>query len=465
MRAREFLREAVLSGSTITSWPGYLEKLLNSTNISLGAQGEKGQNLALRPESQEVVQQAIDYFRTNAITPADAKHLSGLPITFTDGTTATLGQIFKSAELKGTSEERAEIRSKGLVAEALLGVAMYAKLIARGGELTEQVTDQDVWSIVDRINPQGAETLTDSVNDVNNKVSDNINLEINLAIDVQHLLTDPKYRPMFIDTVSSWVKYVNDSLAQRYSDALYKNNRPDSITIKLAGLEGGKVDVLINVLNAKGQATRKMDQVKLSVKLSDSLIGQVARGKTFDEVYDNLENLFSPLGVKLAGKKKAIVNAAMKSGVQNQFVNAMSIAYKEAVADLKKIAKTPAGDAKLAERVSELLSWHATNNDPDVQVIEKLPGADYRILNYKDLKTVFKKNNINIAVEYQATASSKMVGAEIPRILIYDKNNPTKSGRLLEIRFRARGNYANHIIEPGPLLKELAAYNRFTKSN
>ena len=463
MRAREFLSEAKLAGSTVTSWPGYLEKLLNSTSISLGAQGEIAQNLELRPESKDVVQQSIDYFKTNPITADDARYLSSLSITFTDGTNATLGQIFKSAELKGTSAERAEVRSKGLVAEALLGVAMYAKLVARGGDLTEQITDQDVWTIVDRINPQGSETLTDSVNDVNNKVSDNINLEINLAIDVQHLLTNKQYRPMFLDTVSSWVSYVNSSLAQRYSDALYKNNRPDNVTIKLAGIEGGKVDVLINVLNGKGQATRKMDQVRLSVKLSDSLIGQVARGKTFDEVYDNLENLFGPLGVKLSGKKKAIVNAAMASGVQNQFINAMPIAYKEAVADLKKIAKTPAGDAKLAERVSGLLSWHATNDDPTVQVIEKLPGADYRILNYKDLKTVFKKNNINIAVEYQATASSKMVGAEVPRILIYDKNNPSRSGRLLEIRFRARGNYANHIIEPGPLLKELAAYNRFTK--
>lgn len=464
MRFNEFktLSETALAGSTVTSWPGYLQKLLTSTTIALGNQGEKAQNLTLDPQSKNAIQSFINHFSTNPILPGDAKILSNFQVAFTDGSTAKLGDIFKSAELKGTTAERAEVRSKGLVAEALLGVAMYAKLIARGGSLVEKITDQDVWSIVDRIKPQGAETLKDAVNDVNNQVADNINLEIVLAQDVQHLLTNKQYRPMFLDTVSSWVAYVNSSLAQRYADALYKNNRPDGVTIRLAGIEGGKVDVLINVLNPQGQATRKMEQVKLSVKLSDSLIGQVARGKNFEEVYTNLEDLFGPLGVKLQGKKAAILKAAMASG-QQQYIDAMPIAYKEAVKDLKAISKTPSGDAKLAERISELLNWHATNNDPEIQVIEKLPGADYRILNYRDLKTVFKKHNINITVDYFAGASSKVPGKEVPQILIYDKSNPKPSGRLLEIRFRFRGNYANHIIEPGPLLKELAAYNRYSK--
>lgn len=464
MRAREFLYEATLSGSTPTSWPGYVEKLINSTTISVGEQGEKAQNLSLDDVSKGRLQTILAHLKSNPITPADAKVIANTVVTFGDGSSAKLGHIFKSAELKGTTTERAEVRSKGLVAEALLGVAMYAKLIARGGDMTDPITSQDVWNIVDRIKSDGTDVVTDTVSDANNKISDNINLEVTLAVDVQHLLTNRQYRPMFLDTVASWVNYVNDSLAQRYSDSLYKNNRPDSVTIRLAGKEGGKVDVLINVLNKDGQPTRRLEQVKLSVKLSDSLIGQQARGKTFDEVYDNLEKLFEPLGVNLSSKKSAIIKAAMASGVQQQFIDAMPIAYREAVKDLTKLAKTTSGDAKLAERVASLLSWHATNNDAEIQVIEKLSGSDYRILNYNDLKSAFVKNNINIVAQYIPSASGKLPGKEVPRILIYDKNNSSPSGRLLEIRFRTRGTYANHIIEPGPLLKEIAAYNRYTKN-
>jgi hypothetical protein len=86
------------------------------------------------------------------------------------------------------------------------------------------------------------------------------------------------------------------------------------------------------------------------------------------------------------------------------------------------------------------------------------------LLNYKGLKQVFAKNNIDVAIDYSAGVSSKIQEGSMPRIIFYDKNTPGKAGKLVEIRYRARGNYANHIIEPGSLLKELAAYNRFKKS-
>jgi len=38
-----------------------------------------------------------------------------------------------------------------------------------------------------------------------------------------------------------------------------------------------------------------------------------------------------------------------------------------------------------------------------------------------------------------------------------------KNSILMEIRYRTRGNYANHIIQPGPVIKELATYKRYRK--
>lgn len=357
-------------------------------------------------------------------------------------------------------------RVRGLVAEALLGVAMYAKLIARGGELTAQITDADIWNIVDRIKPQGEDRLMDEVQDRNNLASDHILLAISLATDIQHFLTDPSNRQLFANEVANWVSYANSSLAQLYADRLYTNNRPDSITILLQGKEGGKIDVAVNVLDPQGRPTRKLEQVKLSVKLSSSLIGQAPRGKTADEVYTNLVELFKPLGVDLSGLKKEIEDAAISSGINQQFIDAVIIGYKEAAAQLIKASTSKSEDANLANRVANLADKHATGND-SIQVIEAGSDGNYRLLNYKGLKKVFAEYKINIAVEYISGTSSKIINKEIPMIRIFNSNDPTSNGLLVEIRFRARGGtsttYANHIIIPGPLLKELAAFKRFRK--
>jgi hypothetical protein len=463
MRAVDFLTEATLSsGTTYTSWPTYLQGLLTG-NISLGSSGEKAQGLILDDESKNVVRTLAAGVNTAKDQRAYASQIANTVVTFTDGSRAKISQIFKSPGLKGSTEETPKIqtRSAGLVAEGLLGIAMYAKLTARGGDLTADVVPDDVWNIVDRIKPEGVDTLVDNVKDINNKVADSINLVITLAVDVQEVLTNPKYRSMFTEKVKSWCNYVNADLSQKYADTLYKNNRPDNVTIRLAGKEGGKVDVLINVLDKEGNPTRRMEQVKLSVKLSDSLIGQQARGKSHEEVYDNLEKLFEPLGVDLSLKKNKILKAALLSGVHNQFIGAMSIAYKEAADQLTKLTKGEKNDVSLASKIAALTDYHATANDPEIQVIEQTPGGDYRLLNYKGLKKIFEKNNIDVTLKYTEGTSSKVQGAVMPSIVFYDKNNASRQGKLVEIRFRARGNYANHIIEPGPLLKELAAYNRF----
>jgi hypothetical protein len=377
--------------------------------------------------------------------------------------------LVKHYETKAGEESKAKFSAsvKGLVAEALLGVAMYAKLVARGGDLTAQINETDIWTIVDRVKPKGDDEVGDSVTDRNSKISDHISISIKMRTDVQAVFTNPQFRPAFADQVASWIKYANSDLGQRYADALYKNNRPDNISILLAGKAGEKMDVAINVLNAQGQATRKHEQVKLSVKLSDGLIGQQGRGDNPQEVYDNLVKLFGPLGVMLEDKKVDIMIAAKKSGLKQQFVPAMSIAYQEAWEQLLSILELPEGDAELASRVAKLADSHATKNDPTMQVIETHGKGDYRLLNYKGLAQLFTEQNINITCELTYGTSTKTGGAKTPSLMFFDKNNPGPDGRLVNIRVRGRGgegkNYANNIIEPLKLMKELAAFKRFRK--
>jgi hypothetical protein len=461
MRFFEFntLNEATLdSSTTATSWPTYLQGLLKG-NISLGTKGETEQGLSLDIASNGIVQQLISNFSKAPNKVEYGKTIANTNLTFDNGSSAKIKQIFKSSALKGSTDDapKLQTRTAGLVAEGLLGVAMFAKLTARSGNLTEDITSKDVWDVVSRIRSDDNGVLTDTVSDVNNAVSDSINLVVQLNADIKEALTSPSYRPLFEDKVTSWVNYANSDLSQKYADILYKNNRPDNITIRLEGVSGGKVDVVINVLDKDGHPTKKLEQVKLSVKLSDSLIGQQARGKTHEEVYENLQKLFEPLDVDISSIKDKILKAALASGIQNQFAGAMELAYSTAAKQLTAMSN----DASLASKVAKLTDYHATANDPQIQVIEQTPDADYRLLNYKGLKQVFEKNNIDLEVKYVAGASSKIEEGVMPRILFYDRNNQTRTGKLLEIRYRARGNYANHIIEPGPLLKELAAYRKF----
>ena len=364
--------------------------------------------------------------------------------------------------------EKLSTRSKGLVAEALLGVAMYAKLIARGGDLISPISSQDVWNIVDKIKPSGEDRLEDTVNDRSHKVSDKIHLAITLATDVQHLLTDKQHRGSFRNEVDNWVNYANSALAQKYADVLYKNDRPDNVTIMLAGKEGGKLDVGINVLDAEGHATSKFKQVKLSVKLSDGLIGQVGRGGDPVEAYNNLVQLFSPLGVDLSPSKDAIIAAAIESGVKKQFIGGMNVAYEEAYRQLKALTGTPEGDAELALRLARLADHHATGNDPHIQVIEAGDTGNFRLLNYKGLHQSLAQQGRNIDVDLRWGSSSKIPGEKTPALRFYDVNNSGPKGRLIEIRIRGRGGYgkeyANNIIEPLSLMKDLAAFKRFRKS-
>ena len=356
---------------------------------------------------------------------------------------------------------------KGLVAEALLGVAMYAKLTARGGDLTAHIVPEDIWAVVDRVKPTGDDEIGDSVKDRKSKVSDHIALIIKMRTDVQHVFTDPQFRPSFHEEVASWIKYANSSLAQRYADVLYKNQRPDNITILLAGKAGEKLDVAINVLDSKGRPTSQLQQVKLSVKLSDGLMGQAPRGDNPEEVYDNLSNLFAPLGVSLEHKKNEIIASAQKHGIKQQFVPAAAIGYTEAYQQLMSVLQMPEGDAAVAEKLAQFADSHATANDPTMHVIEKYGKGDYRLLNYKGLAQVFQEQNINITCSLDFGTSSKTGGAKTPTLTFYDSNNPGPSGRLMKMWVRGRGGegkeYANTVIEPGRLMKDLAAFRRHRK--
>ena len=59
MRAKEFLSEATLAGTSADSWPKYLQYMLTATNLALGNNGELVSGLRLDPNGKRVVQNLI----------------------------------------------------------------------------------------------------------------------------------------------------------------------------------------------------------------------------------------------------------------------------------------------------------------------------------------------------------------------------------------------------------------------
>lgn len=494
MRAREFLSEAGLGQRELRldKHGGlYLDNLIKAASqgpiqVSPEYQADYGTVVTLHPSTID----ELKAYKAGGPFPNKPK------LNFINTNTNQLqqipwGAIFKSADIKG---REFQVRTKGLVNEALLGIAMYAKLTARGGPKTGTISAQEVWDVVDQIQNQSPQTIQLNVNDVNNQVSDNIYLKMAVAVDVLNVLLNQNYRAVFKGYLNSILNYVNSDLAQLYSDKLYKNNRPDNITIEMVGGAGGKIDVKINVLDPSGKATSKKQQLALSVKMSNALIGQKARGTNVQEVFDNLQNLFEPLGVNLQGTSSDIINAAAQSGIKNQFSQGVNIAYGEAYTQLKAILSNTNGDAILTANLAKFLKQHSTGDDDGVHVIE-LGEVNYRLLSYGNLKDFYKHFNINIDVIYNQGTTQKYPGQIFPSLTFFDKNSNfsdsdkkdskekniktskekgidessnvrekiPSSSILVTIRYRARGDYANHIVEPGDLIKEIAAYRRFRK--
>lgn len=483
MRAREFLSEAGLIPSELSlSKHGglYLDNLIKAASqgpiqVSPKYQADYGTSVTLDPSTID----ELNAYKVGGPFPKKAK-LNVINTSTNQPQQIPWGAIFKSTDIKG---REFQVRTKGLVNEVLLGIAMYAKLTARGGLKTETIGDQEVWNVVNQIQNQSSQTIQLTVNDVNNQVSDNIHLKMAVTQDVLNVLLNQNYRVVFKGYLNSILNYVNSDLAQLYADKLYKNNRPDNVTIEMVGGEGGKIDVKINVLDPSGKSTSKKEQLALSVKMSHALIGQKARGKNAQEVFDNLQNLFEPLGVKFTDPQ-SIITAAAESGIKNQFSQGVNMAYGEAYTQLKNILSKPKGDTIVTANLAKFLDQHSTGGDISVHIIE-LGETDYRLLSYKNLKNDFKTFNINIDVIYNQGSVEKYPGQIFPSLTFYNKNlgsNNTEipqeknldgtsnekkiipsSAILVKIRYRRRGTYANHIVEPGDLIKELAAYRKFKK--
>jgi hypothetical protein len=228
---------------------------------------------------------------------------------------------------------------------------------------------------------------------------------------------------------------------------------------------GGKIDVLINVLDQAGQATRKLEQVKYSVKLSKGILGQVARGKTSEEVYQNLEKLFQPLGVDLSSVKQNVVDQSNASGVQTQYAGGMQVGYEEAYNQLNSLLSNKINgveqNSKFISDLCNFINIHSSKNDPSIQTIQVDETGKFVILNYNQLYKEIKRRNIEIEVAL-TDSFNKERNISLPIITFYDQSQGNnQKGKLVEIRFRFRGNYANHAVIPGKLLKDLATYKRF----
>ncbi len=279
MRFSEFkLTEAVLRGSSSTSWPGYLRNMLSAGSLSLGASGEKAKGLILTPESKAVIEElakelAVE-LQTNGNLELIKSKIESTELEFTNGTTAPIKAVFKSPELRsGAADVKTGARTTkywndGEVAETFLGVALFARFKSK-----KEITADQVYSEFKKLKPTPGGFM------MKGKRGDNpiemlaINKPANNQVIDEISSNLPKFKREYpeasvelLKLIDASVAYVNQS--SKVFEAIAKaDNEPnaDKVIIKTDGVSdqtGTKADLHLNVGDYETLLSLKANYVK-----------------------------------------------------------------------------------------------------------------------------------------------------------------------------------------------------------
>lgn len=274
MRARQFLPEANLQGTSSASWLGYLKNMLTAPEIAIGINGEKDGGLQLTADSKKTIKGFIDAIEQKGEDPQSIKGaIENTSLTFNNGKKAYLiKQIFKSPEIKSGSgsEEGTEKKywNDGEVAETFLGAALFARFQSTGSiDVNDVITVlSSATAVPGGFEAEGARgnnpvTLRAINKPQNNDVVDqyiNSNAELSKKF--------PKAVGGLTTALNSCVAYVNES--NKVAEAIAEieaNPEKESIEVKTDGVsdqKGTKADLTLKIGNKVRLLSLKVNAVK-----------------------------------------------------------------------------------------------------------------------------------------------------------------------------------------------------------
>jgi len=338
--------------------------------------------------------------------------------------------------------------NKGDTAEALLGGAMFAKLLNRHhGSIGEIDTDQ-VWNIFDNLKPVSGDDYMVHSKDLGG-ATDTVWFRLKVKNTVKTALKDPTMRKKLTLWLQSPVNYVNSPAGTEYAEEFYKNGTPDELGVISDGLSAQgdkKTDVYTAVKDPKTNTVKK-ELLPTSLKAGAEQFAQHSGGK-----WSAMTDMFTHLGVTFPVTKGNDI-AKDYEGLQGKGkqVEAAARVYEKAAKMINAQFKAPADEAKFVRTVAHALRYWATNDDDNVQVVSFGSRGAYDVLQFKIDKLIPVMKRLQLRAE-------AVTSGDNPKLIIKDEKT---GGVLFHLRTYLQTKkdgtkYQRNIIEKGPLLAMVA---------
>lgn len=272
MRAREFLKEAILAKTSSTSWKNYLTNMLTASELAVGEQGEKASGLQLKPSAKREIKKLL-----SALDTTDPIKLSSTIentiLNFEGGESYPIKYIHKSAEIKSGASGTASGSDKkywneGEVAETFLGAALFARFQSKGA-----ITTDTVKQVVKRFKatPEGFTSSAKRGSDPVQMIA--YNKPQNNQVVTEYFGNYEEFAAKFPSGVkglntllNASVAYVNESVkVQEAIDKADSNPDRDEIVIKTDGVsdqKGTKADLSLKIGGIERLLSLKANAVK-----------------------------------------------------------------------------------------------------------------------------------------------------------------------------------------------------------
>jgi hypothetical protein len=372
------------------------------------------------------------------------------------GSSGTIGTALNHAGSKTGGVEGEAKTSKvnlGDISEGVLGAALYAKLLARSRDGIVDITEENVWQVLDQ-GTQSTEVAgmvwREQSADIGGAL-DTIKFRMRIKAQAARALKDPNNFKKINDTiVGSSVSFVNGRYGTKYAEAIYLNRKADEIEIVSDGMTDQKADpitglvkktdVFITSKNEEGKPIKERLPISLKAGSSVKQFGQVS-GKTFDKMI----GLLKPFNIDVASlqdKWNKIVKGSNQSA--DSIRGAMAI-FPDIAAMINKKLTGPAAEANFVHNIASAIHYYASSNDPKVRLVQLIGANKVHVLNTNLLFEKISSKHINL----EAFAK---VGDGTAKITIKDVN----SGKpLISLRSYHTDNAQRNIIEMEKLMKEL----------
>lgn len=409
----------------------------------------------LNPENQEELNTTGN---RNLLIPPNENAAKNFRLKIKDSDqTIGIGQLFKSSDLgsgKGFNT--------GDVAEGVLGAAVAAKFINRGGPISEK----DIANVISGFS--SIEEIKSNKKGVISAKAGNDQITFRLVLNktsfeaLYNAATKDKYAPEMKGLFKSGVEYANtDDDVAAAVDKIVKDPNSNEVSVNSDGVadqKGTKADLFLNI---DGEVINL-----LSLKAGD--VKQFGQGSGYS--YEKLKDFFDSIFginidarlIKRAEQTKANDNSyanRMTGGAEENFEIIKEI-YKDIYDEISdELAGNTNAETVFLQRLYNGIFYHATRNDPNVSMVimkatPNKPGFA-KLTFGEELREAMEQFDLKIKMQ-----------EDPPKLQIYgipvgeEAKEFTGNNLLLQIRSNLKGDsskgYVRNIVEMGGLLKSIA---------